>query len=397
MVLEPGTTAATTPEFHVLGPLRVVVHGIEVPIATRRQRALVTLLVMSVGRVVPAERLVDQLWDGTPPPQGAVTLRSYVSNVRQALGGAGGMGSVLVTRGQGYCLEVPPDSVDAVRLERFAQEGREQLRQGRADEALRAFDASVATWSGDPLAEVADHEAARSAVAQLTETYLGALEGRFESLLALGRHADALAGLEAFATEHPLREQPRALLMLALYRSGRTPEALEVHRTFRTLLRDELGLDPSARLDELQRRILAQDTVLAAPRSERPAERITASASGSGLVGRDREMSVLTSHLQALVSTGTGALVLLSGEPGIGKTALLGALERQASRHGVRTFRGRSLAPSGAPAFWPWLQIIEAVAAELDEDALRRATSGSARPVAQLSSTIAERTGLGQA
>ena len=94
-------------EFHVLGPLRVVVDGIEVPIAARRQRALLVLLAINAGRVVPAERLIDQLWDGTPPPQGAVTLRSYVSNVRQALGGQSGLGSVLVTRGPGLLPRRP--------------------------------------------------------------------------------------------------------------------------------------------------------------------------------------------------------------------------------------------------------------------------------------------------
>ena len=109
-------------EFHVLGPLRVVVDGVEVPIAARRQRALLVLLAMHAGRVVPAERLIDHLWDGAPPPQGAVTLRSYVSNVRQALGGQSGVGWVLVTRGQGYCLDVPGDCVDATRLSLGAEE-----------------------------------------------------------------------------------------------------------------------------------------------------------------------------------------------------------------------------------------------------------------------------------
>ena len=233
-----GSAEGTRPalDFQMLGPLRVLVDGQEVAIATRRQRALLVLLLMSVGRVVPTERLIEQLWDGEPPPQGAVTLRSYVSNLRQALGGREGTGSVLATRGSGYVLDVPAEAVDAVRMGRLADQGREHLRQGRSVDALAAFDAAVGLWSGDPLAEIADHEAAQSTITQLTETYLGAVEGRFEALLSTGRHLDAIPLMEAFAANHPLREAPRAQLMLALYRAGRAPEALEVHRRFRALL-----------------------------------------------------------------------------------------------------------------------------------------------------------------
>jgi DNA-binding SARP family transcriptional activator len=372
--------------FHVLGPLRVVVDGVEVPIASRRQRALLVLLLINVGRVVPSDRLIDQLWDGAPPPQGAVTLRSYVSNVRQALGGAAGVGAALVTRGQGYCLDVPAESVDAVRLSRQAQEGRDHLRLDRPEAALAAFDAALAVWAGDPLADVADHEAARSAVTQLTETYLGALEGRFAALLALGRHADALPDLEAFAGDHPLREEPRALLMTALYRAGRTPEALE---------RRMLDQDPTLTLTSRPHQHRAQAAV--APPGPGPGPQGSASlpipaAPGPVIVGRERELTVIGSQLNALSSSGTGALLLIAGEPGIGKTTLLEALEVKARQRGFAVHGGRSPAATGAPAFWPWLQVVDSVAAGLDDEALDAACMGAARPVAQLSSAIAERT-----
>ena len=245
-------------DFRILGPLVVTLDGSPVNIATRRQRALLVLLLLNVGRVVPAERLIEQLWDGSPPPQAPVTLRSYVSNLRQALSPTG-LGAALVTRGPGYMMDVPAATIDATRLRTLSETGRDLLRRGEPLGAFEALDEAVDLWAGDPLAEIADHEVAQSSIVQLTETYLGAVESRFEALLALGRHVDALPGLEAFAADHPLREEPRALLMLALYRSGRAPEALEVHRRFRADLQDELGIDPSPALDALQQQILSQD------------------------------------------------------------------------------------------------------------------------------------------
>ncbi|HEX8509651.1 MAG TPA: AfsR/SARP family transcriptional regulator, partial [Propionibacteriaceae bacterium] len=232
----------------ILGPLEVELDGRHVVIASLRQRALLVLLAMEAGRVVALDRLIDRLWDGSPPPQAAVTLRSYVSNVRQALGGPAGAAEAIATRGAGYLLELADEAVDSVRLRRLALEGHELLRQGHPGEALTVLEEAVGLWRGEPLAEVADHEAVRSTVTALTELYLGAVEARFEALLSTGRHLTALSDLEAFAADQPLREAPRALLMLALYRSGRTPEALEVYRSFRLLLREELGLEPSPRL-----------------------------------------------------------------------------------------------------------------------------------------------------
>ncbi len=194
-----------------------------------------------------------------------MTLRSYISYLRQALGGKDALGAALATRSQGYCLDVPPHSVDAVRLTSLTEAGREHLRRGEPEQALTALDEAVRSWSGDPLAEVSDHEVTQSTITQLTETYLDAAEAGSRRCWRLGRHRDAVPALEAFAADHPLREEPRALLMLALHRSGRAPDALDVHRRFRTLLQEELGIDPSPRLDELTRGILEQDPGLAAP------------------------------------------------------------------------------------------------------------------------------------
>jgi DNA-binding SARP family transcriptional activator/CTP:molybdopterin cytidylyltransferase MocA len=398
----------------ILGLLDLRVDGQSVEIATRRQRALLVLLLLNVGRVVSTERLIDQLWDGTPPPQGAVTLRSYVSNLRQALGATGVLGSALVTRGPGYLIDLPAESVDAIRLRTLTQTGRDLLRQGAVADALTTLDEAVGLWTGDPLAEVSDHQFAQSIVAQLTETYLAAVEGRFEAMLAAGRHADALPALDGFAADHPLREEPQALLMLALYRCGRTPDALEVHRRFRVMLDEELGILPSSRMDSLLQRILSQDPDLAPPAAAlealapavatapSPAAASTETAlpappaggSTRMLVGRERELGVLQAALDRLTTSGTGSLVLLAGEPGIGKTTLLETLEEMARRRNVPVHSGRSPAASGAPPFWPWSQVVDSVAARLGDLELEQLVSTRARPVAQLSPAVAGRVGV---
>ncbi len=391
--------------FVVLGPLAVHRSGEALHVASRRQRALMSLLLLNVGRPVPAERLIDQLWDGSPPPQAAVTLRSYVSNLRQALGGRDGGGAALATRGQGYVLDVQADAVDAVRFRALVEEGRAKLRAGAAADALAAFEAAEDLWLGDPYAEIADHEVVQGVRAQLTETHLGAVEGRFEALLASGRHLDATPELESFVADHPLREAPRTQLMLALYRGGRAAEALEVHRSFRDLLADELGINPGAALETLQRKILQQAPELDAPPLE-PTAALSASPQhgrrrehraqptvGRSMVGREHELGQLARRLDTLSSRRSGGLVLIGGEAGIGKTTMLDAVEALAGDRGMNIHVGRSPSAGGAPAFWPWTQVLNSMAAGMDDAELARVTQGNARLVSHLSSSVAERLG----
>ena len=182
-----------TASFSILGPLRVVVDGAEVPIATRRQRALLVLLVMNAGRVVPAERLIDQLWDGAPPPQArSRCARTSPTSARRS---AGRPGWARRSRpaGRVTASTYPPER----RRHSAGRADRAGSRAPPRRAARRRWPPSTRrsrTWSGDPLADIADHEAVQSTITQLTETYLGAAEGRFEALLALGRHRDACRG-----------------------------------------------------------------------------------------------------------------------------------------------------------------------------------------------------------
>lgn len=401
-------------EFCILGPLEVRAEGSVVRIPPGRQRALLVLLLVEVGRAVSTERLIDHLWQGQPPPQAPVTLRSYVSSLRSALRGRGAESGVVVTRGQGYALVVSPDAVDAVRFERLVAQGYEDLRAGDASAALASFTEAVGLWRGQPLADVADHEAVQGLIARLTELRLSAQEGYFRSLLETGRHVQALPGLEEFVAEHPLREQPRALQMLALYRSGRAPEALEVHQRFARTLGEELGLDPSPSLADLRQRILLQapdldpSTGLTPIRSGGPATEPTATlsvgkaaerAAGEGLrprvVGRESEIRRAQKHLDRLLA-GQGALLLLRGEAGIGKTTLLEQMADLAAAETVPVHWGRAPSARGAPAFWPWIQVVRSIAARLDEHRLARAAAGSAGPVTHLVPDLSERLGQRQ-
>jgi DNA-binding SARP family transcriptional activator len=249
----------------VLGPLRVIGAGREATLSSRQQRALLVLLAVNANAAVPSERLIDQLWDGTPPPGALTTLRSYVSHVRRFLDEYVGDRVRIVTTDAGYRLDVPREGLDMIRFRDAVAAGHRHLRDAEPHEALAAFETALDLWRGDPLAEVADHEAATALGVELAELRLGTVEGRLRALVDTGRHVEAVSGLESLVAAQPLREAPHELLMLSLYRAGRSAEALEVHRRFRTVLRDELGIDPSARLDQLVSAILNRDPRLDAP------------------------------------------------------------------------------------------------------------------------------------
>ena len=186
---------------------------------------------------------------------------------------------------------------------------------------------------------MADLAFARAPIARLEELRLAALEDRLDALLAVGRASEVVAEAEAHAAAHPLRERPRAQQMLALVRTGRAPEALAVHRAYRELLADELGLDPSERLDALVEAVLRRDPGLAPPAvSPVPDPPATPASSApptaaDRLVGRTVEQERLREVVDRLVA-GAGGVVLLAGEPGIGKTALLRSLTTDATSQG---------------------------------------------------------------
>jgi DNA-binding SARP family transcriptional activator len=249
-----------TVEFRILGPLEVVRDGSPVALGGPRQRALLALLLTRAGAVVPRDRLIDEIWDGDAPPSAVNVLQTYASHLRKAL-----PPGRLVSRPPGYALEAEADEIDLHRFERLVEEGRRSLADGDAETASQRLSQALGLWRGPALADVAESIALRVEAGRLEELRFAALEARFEADLALGRHAQIVGELEAFVAEQPLRERPRAQLMLALYGSGRQSEALAVYRDARAALVEELGIEPGQALREVHAAVLRQDPSLEAP------------------------------------------------------------------------------------------------------------------------------------
>jgi DNA-binding SARP family transcriptional activator len=337
-------------DFRVLGPLEVRRDGRPLPLGGRKQRLLLALLLLRSNQVVPTARLVDDLWAGSPPETAQTALQGYVSQLRKALEPEGPPYRILVTQAPGYTVSLASGNCDLDRFETLVRGAREEEPRAAA-EKLRA---ALALWRGEPLADLAGEPCLQAHALRLEELRLGALEARIEADLALGRHDELIPELEALVGEQPLRERPRAHLMVALYRSGRQADALEVYRTARGALADELGLEPSPLLQELERRILRHDPALVLP-SLATAGRKAAGA----FLGREDELALLLAGLDDAIA-GRGRLFLVGGAEGAGKTRLADEVASRAKQRGAMVLWGRTWEAGGAPPYWPWVQALRA-------------------------------------
>jgi predicted ATPase/DNA-binding SARP family transcriptional activator len=254
-------------EYRILGPLEVRAGDVQVELRGVRQRELLAVLLLHPNEIVSSDRLIDELWQGDPPPTAAKIVQNSVSQLRRLL-----EPELLVTRSPGYLLRVEPGDLDADRFERTVEQARADLAAGDAAKAAEQLREALALWRGPALVDFTDAPFARVEAARLEELRLAATEDRIEAELALGRHGDLVAELEALVAQHPLRERLRAQLMVALYRSGRQAEALRVYHETREVLVEELGLEPSRALQRLERAVLAQDPSLELAPVERAPE-----------------------------------------------------------------------------------------------------------------------------
>ena len=356
-------------EFRIIGPLEVLDEAGSIPVGGSKQRALLALLLLHPNETLSRDWLIDELWGERPPATAAKTLQVHISRLRRTLAGAWGNGTadgVLVTREHGYQLRLDPERLDAHRLARLVAEGRRELAEGRPEHAVRALEEALSLWRGAPLGEFASEPFAQREIARLQDLRVAAQEQLVEARLELGNHDEVVAQLETLIREHPYRERFRAQLMLALYRSDRQADALQAFQDARRTLVGDLGIEPGERLRELERAILAQDPrlLVTVTASQAPTERPGTPAAGS-FVGREAELATLVGALDD-ASAGCGRLVLIAGEPGIGKSRLAGELTARARARATPVLVGRCWEAGGAPAYWPWVQSLGTLIRETD-------------------------------
>ena len=353
-------------DFQILGPLEVAQEGEPLLLGAVQQRALLAVLVLHRGERVSTDRLIDEIWGERPPAAAVKTVQVYVSHLRKALGAG-----VIVTQGRGYRLAVAPEQIDAVRFEALRAEGRQALADGDAARAKERLCSALGLWRGEPLAEFAYEPFAQAAIARLHEARLATLEDRIEADLALGADGELIGEIESLIAANPLQERLRGQLMLALYRTGRQADALAAYRQTSELLREELGLEPSRLLQELERSILEHDASLDGKAHATVARAVSVAVCPfKGLAffdrgdaeyfcGRERPVADLLARLVE------SPLVGILGSSGVGKSSLL--------RAGVLP----ALSAGSLPGSAGWRQVLLRPGAHPDAE-LSRALAGGA-------------------
>jgi predicted ATPase/DNA-binding SARP family transcriptional activator len=314
--------------FCVLGPLRVeALHG-EVRVGGVRRRGVLLRLLATPDHIVPVDVLADDVWGGDPPPAAVSTLQSHVSTLRQALGP-----DRLIFANGGYQLRVEPDELDSLMFEHDVAAGRAAMAAADFELAVDTLERALALWRGPAFADVVSTSWAVLPARHLDEVRTTAVEEGLEARLALGRHDEVCGLAEEAAAAEPLRERRWAALMLALYRAGRQADALGAYRRLRDTLAEQLGIDPSPQLSQLEHDILVQSPdldwagtapVTPAVPSRTPASLSNLPAPVASFVGRKSELM----ELGKLV--GRHRLVTIAGTGGVGKTRL--AIEVAAAR-----------------------------------------------------------------
>jgi DNA-binding SARP family transcriptional activator len=367
-------------EFRILGPFEAVHDGRPVALG-HRERTLLALLLLSANRVVSNDRLVDELWVGSPPVGATKALQVSMSRLRTALR-AVDADRALVTRPPGYILRVEPEAIDAACFATLVATGRERLSGGaaHAEEAAELFRQGLALWRGPALADLVDQPFARAEADRLEEARLGALEDRLQAEVAGGHHAEVLPELEALTREHPLRERLWGQRMLALYRAGRQAEALRAYQSLRHHLREELGLEPGPELAQLEAAILRHDPALQRPgpiiasrvAAEQPPRLLVlplppemAAEPTPFMVGRDADLERATGFLADAARPRLGVIWLL-GEPGIGKSRLAREVARQAHEAGAVVVSG-SCSEDLAVPYQPFVEALRWFVSHLDD------------------------------
>ena len=351
--------------FKILGSLVLESDTGPVDVAGKRRRALLLRLLVSANHPVSDDRLVEDLWEGAPSVGAVSTLASHISFLRQTVGR-----ERIARRSGGYVLVVDDWAIDAACFEREGDAGRRALAAGDASAAVRLFTRALERWNGPALLDVEQMAWARNEVARLEELRLMSYEGLLDSRLAVGEHQQVIAMTEDLVSDYPFRERLWGQLMIALYRSGRQADALRAYQRLRTMLRDELGLEPMIAMASLESAILRQDPDLdwlgqAAIDIATGTDR-SRGAEGSrpdpmvlprrldvrpdvGLVGRDAQVQSVMSAVKRVAADDGREIILISGEAGQGKTALAAEVAQRARDEGACVLFGHCEEGLAAP------------------------------------------------
>jgi DNA-binding SARP family transcriptional activator len=384
---------------HVLGGTEVEADGVPLDLGGPLPRRLVAALLSAEGRAVSEDALAAAIWGAEVPANPTASLQAYVSRLRRILGR-----DALVRAGDGYRIAV--DDTDAARFAADVARGRELLDDERPGEALRAFDTALSRWRGEAFADLPEAYART----HLTELRDIAAEERLAARLATGDAPGVVGDLDAAVRAEPYRERRWELLILALYRSGRQADALAAYARARAALVEDLGIEPGAALPRLESDILRRSPALDRPppagipatsatRDARPATAgdagppaVYQDGPGGGgpgpgpLVGRDAELDTV----ERVLAEGGGRLVLVSGGPGIGKSALLAEIAARAAARGFAVGAAGGVDGRPPPVFLPWAQALRGVAGSADEQALAGAFAPHGNLPAVLDPALAE-------
>jgi DNA-binding SARP family transcriptional activator len=331
-------------EFRLLGALEVIEDGQDITPSAPKLREVLALLVLRNNQLVQIESLIDELWGEDPPSSALSTLQTYIYKLRKVLFDRAS-DSTLVTKQAGYLAVIPPGNVDVCRFEESLCEGRKAMEKGDAAASAQMLAEALAMWRGPALADVLPGSALASHVTRLEESRLTAIEQRIDAELQLGRHLELISELRELTSANPYHEGLHTKLMLALYRAGRRGEALESYQQVRSVLVDELGVEPSTQTRRMQQSLLSSDPELdnvLAPAAGAAAAASVATLSTpaqlppdiADFAGRRSEAARIEPLITRDDEPGTAVhVVLLTGMPGVGKTALGVRAAHRVARH----------------------------------------------------------------
>ncbi|MEV4629651.1 BTAD domain-containing putative transcriptional regulator [Micromonospora sp. NPDC049523] len=354
----PGSGGGSL-RLQILGPLRIWRDGVELDAGPRQQAYLLALLLARAGRPISTSELVDLIWDDDAPATAINIIHKYVGTLRRLLEPgrpARGTGSYLQRSGNGYLFAAGSGVLDVVIFRELVEAARACLADQRHDVALDCYSEALSLWHGPAGDSLAHNSTAMPIFTALNDEFFNACVAAAEVAIAGGQPDRMLQPLQLAARMAPLHENVQASLVSILAGAGQQAQALSVYRTVREQLAEELGIDPGPALRAAHRRVLrqtlpAQDGGLAPECATPPV---------AGLVGRREESSVLRKAVESALAGGTG-IVVVEGEPGVGKTRLLEEVVGEAERRGALVVWGRCLEGDGTPSMWPWVQAVGAV------------------------------------